>query len=1044
MGAVKPIGHGIARVHRVQDTVIKTHCWNAGMAFHFDLSTLQYSADDTLRRQMANIEDILKTRIQNNNAETFVVLVPTNSARLKRQRELLAYHPNKAVANLHVETLEKFVQKLYAQLRPTDRPNRISPGMQTLWLRKLVDRLRPETFQPMEGVKVPDSTLSLIVSTINSLSEHSATNVEWAQFSTPNTPILETLAEIYASYQKEMGNEWVDDAGMHHFLASQFQQRLMRKAFPHVTLVVVEDFDVLSKASIALLKQIAEMPNMQLCIRSDYSNENRALFGHIQKLFDELSSPNIAIREFPSQHSERNRHFADNLFRTGEPDAERWNAEEQIKLVKPVDRRDEVELIAQLIRQRVATGACELSDICVTYHDLRSYLQQISEIFPEYGIPYSVLEGIPLVHSPLVKAIFSQLKGGTSPTASPYFSTTSLANEISREEQIAPEAFKTYFAEFLREREVLCNILNLSGSSHSQARIATDSEIHAYNELNARVSELCDSLDEQRYRYKDYIEWLRLIVMHTTYQIPETDGGVRILRLSQLRSLEFDTVILGDLIDGKFPESFRPDALLPQAYARNETDLLCQNRFLFYTVLKTFRKRLYLMSPQRENETLLIPSPFLAQLEQVAKIDTEVVENMGEFSQSSFLRKYGQYLWDCEEPGTLYSREAADTLGDNVFQNLQECCSLIDHVVTVEKSREKTHNRLAYEGILTAGPLSVESSAQLRRRCDETYSITKLEKYAACPFQFFADDVLTFRKKEEVLEEEGLSALERGDLVHQILSEFHRNRPSSARLAQCSPSEIQEAKAQLREIIDKQLSNSESDNLLREIDETLLRTALRKWFEAEQKSDVNMHPSYFEVDIDYQNSLQIDDVRLKAKIDRIDVGDTVFNVIDYKTGNTIPKMPDILEGRALQLPLYIKMAQQQQNGKSIPAAGLYYKIRFDGCKVELGIGKETYKKVAYKTYNGETWKSITSKQMVSEEEFDNVIERVSGYVRQYVDAIGRGKFPLITQVKEFVDSVEDGDAPLTPRNLTAPCSYCSYKKMCRVGAMSKSSSVETS
>ena len=68
------------------------------------------------------------------------------------------------------------------------------------------------------------------------------------------------------------------------------------------------------------------------------------------------------------------------------------------------------------------------------------------------------------------------------------------------------------------------------------------------------------------------------------------------------------------------------------------------------------------------------------------------------------------------------------------------------------------------------------------------------------------------------------------------------------------------------------------------------------------------------------------------------------------------------------------------------------------------------------------------------------LERVGGYVQQYVDSISNGKFPLITRVETFVDSKEDGDAPITPRNKTASCSYCDYKRICRVGAISETPS----
>ena len=86
---------------------------------------------------MQNIEDILKARIQNNEADTFVVIVPTDTARLKRQRELIGYDPNRAVANLHVYDIENIVQRLYNQVRSPRKP--ISSGLQNLWLHEIAN-----------------------------------------------------------------------------------------------------------------------------------------------------------------------------------------------------------------------------------------------------------------------------------------------------------------------------------------------------------------------------------------------------------------------------------------------------------------------------------------------------------------------------------------------------------------------------------------------------------------------------------------------------------------------------------------------------------------------------------------------------------------------------------------------------------------------------------------------------------------------------------------------------------------------------------------
>lgn len=980
---------------------------------------------------MQNVEDILRTRIQKDDAETFVVIVPTNSARLKRQRELLQYHPSGTVANLRVHTLAKFVQRLYAQLEPPEKRTGISAGLQFLWLRELVDKPELQSFRPVQDVPAPDSTLSLIVNTINYLNARGTEDADWRALEmrardTENLH-LTALSELYRAYQRKLEPNWVDENGKHLFLATQFHQRLMKNAFPDVTLVSVEDFDVFSKADVKLLAQIADMHDMQVYFRADYREGNPALFGHVEKLFEEFRDSNVITDAVLPQRLERSSHFAHHLFRANSDEAARLELHEQIKLVKPGNRTDEVEQIAHLIRRRVKSGTCQLADICVTYHNTQPYLQRIAEIFPEHGIPYSVTEEHPLAQSPLVKAIFSCLTEDAVPPESPYFSQVELP---PKENEMTPADFQTYFDKLFKKGEVLRNVLNSPDAIESSV---ISSEIAAYRALAGLVKELCSSFDEPDEtppHYHEYVQSLRLMVAHTTYQTPETGGGVRILRLSQLRSLEFDTVILGDFVDGRFPTNYRPDALLPETHVRSESEQLCEQRFLFYVALKAFRNRLYLVSPQNENEAELVPSPFLAQLAQVADIGAEKVENTGEFSHARFLQKYGQYVWATETPETQ-PRDAA--------------MSLVNHVTRVEKSREETHTRLAYEGRLTA---SRGALTELRT----SYSVTELETYAKCPFQYFADRVLKLEALRD--EEEGLSPLEKGILVHQILFEFYANRHGQ----QLNAANFAEAKRQLDEVLErvseahrrflsaKQETAIGRDNIFWQIEKERLQIALHKWLAAECAYDLPVVPRYFEVNVGRKREhtdanlscpqpISIGGVTLEAKIDRIDVGDGVFNVIDYKTGGSTIRIRDILEGRALQLPVYLAIAKHLLNGEYLPAAGVYHKIRFDKCTVELGLGKKELNDIAFQGFNGEEWKKVGASSGQLVDSFERVIQRVSGYVAHYVDEMCDGKFQLITRVDTFVDSEEEGDFPLTPRNKTAPCNYCSYKQMCRVGAV---------
>ena len=981
---------------------------------------------------MQDIENTLKTRIQDNKANTFVIIVPTDAARLKRQRELVGYHPNRAVANLRVHTLGSLIQRLYNQVRPAK--SHISQGVQNLWLHEIADPesddssvYRYEAFRPSQDIPVPDSTLSLVADTINQLRERGET----ARNIVADNPTKIDLVHIYENYEAKLADRWIDEQGKHLHLANNFDPDFVKKAFPQVDLVIVEGFTVLSEADIKILTNIAQTPNIEMWFRTDYVEGNEDLYRNITDLVRRFKAVGVNIDADYERTSDLHQHFANNLFRAKARDTTSGcnsDKKPRIKVLKPADRSEEVEQIAHLIQKHVSKGHCKLSDICVAYYNIGQYQQHITEIFPTYGIPHSLVETVPLTKSEVIKSIFSRLSSSQVPLDDAYFSEVDPA---SHTRMFHPDAFQKYVDDILKKGGVIQHILNpMLGENHE----VTEGEIEAYRQFKRIVKELCGVLKldgVESCSLDAYIKKLRHIAKHTTYQNkPSTKAEVvRIVPLGELRSLEFDIVFFGDFVEGKFPANYQPDPLLPEIPYRDEKEQLHDNRFMFYRVLKSFRKRLYLLVPKRERDADLIPSPFLAELKKVTNAVSMNIRAPSRGSISGFLSRYGDHVWTTPTPSNK-----------EFPPEIVEMRPLINHVVKVEKSREKTHDHLAYEGMLMEGRLSVKSRERLKSRRERIYSVTDLETYAKCPFQYFTSKILGLDAKDEE-DTEGLSSLEKGVLAHEILFRFYENRREQPAISQCNEADFEAAKQQLSNVIDEMTSKATSEDLFREVDKTLLRVTLNQWLAVERKYNVTTTPRYFEISVGRRQGMtdsvlsepepvQIGNVRLNAKIDRIDVADGVFNVIDYKTGGLTLGIKDILEGRALQLPIYLEISRQLLGTGSEPTAGLYHKVRLNDCRIGLGIGRESGRNQTYVLRQ-------KTQQMLSDDTFDSVITRVSGYLRQYVNGISDGNFPLITRVETFVDSEEEGDTPITPRNKTAPCNYCSYKRVCRVGAISE-------
>ena len=183
----------------------------------------------------------------------------------------------------------------------------------------------------------------------------------------------------------------------------------------------------------AILTGIANLPSVKMGIILDFDEENESLFGYIKADYDQFLSCGFEQHSGGTETPDtapigsgfkaaRNLHFARNLFYTDrgqEPAVEKLALEDQISLLCPPNRIQEVEEIAKLIKRlALKQSAPTLDQICVTFNKLDAYAPLICEIFPLYGIPYTLEWSGRLENSTVIVSIFSlleQLQRGVPP-----------------------------------------------------------------------------------------------------------------------------------------------------------------------------------------------------------------------------------------------------------------------------------------------------------------------------------------------------------------------------------------------------------------------------------------------------------------------------------------------------------------------------------------------------------------------------------------------------------------------------------------------------
>ena len=979
---------------------------------------------------MSEIESRLRTKIQNNSADSFLVIVPNVPSRQNRERALIDYHPENATTNLQVQEIVGFINRLYSQIRSPRR--HISSGIQRLWLNEITGSDKEslnnlDTFRPTQNASVPDSTLSLIVDTINNLKGRNETQLEFVEESQTRTE----LDAICRSYENKLGSQWIDEQGKHLFLAENFDERYFKSAFPYVKLVVVEGFTVLSKANIKLLQQIANIESIEMWFRTDCHSKNKDLYWNVVNLVSEFENSGVKIDVDFERQSELHQYFAKNLFNSDNKGVERKDLSKSIKLLKPSDRSEEVETIAHTIKRLVEKENCNLKDICVTYYNISKYQQRITEVFSDYGIPYTLSEKVSLAKSTLVKEIFSLFTSNRNLHPNIYFNEN---QSILEKQSYSAQEFLDSISNILNESKTFRFILTQLLQEKSDIVEAELNGLQSFREILEEFCSVLKSEGQDNYPTHELVRKLHYIAKHTFYQkrASRTVETVKIIPLGEIRSNEFDYVFLGDFVDGGFPVQYRTDPLLPENPYRTEDEHLYDNRFLFYRVLKAFKEKLYLLSPVRDRDTELIPSIFISQLKEICLTGSEEIIDIGQHSMTSFLSSYGDYVWRADEP-----------VDDSFPSKLDGLRPIINHVVQVEKYREDTKQNTIYEGRLCTDALSIDSQRKLKALRESVYSVTDLETYANCPFQYFVSNILKTKIKEED-EEDEISRKDKGNLAHNVLFRFYKDRRDdrSPGLSLCSQENYDEAKKQLNCILEKMSDEKRNErgineqNLIWSISIDKLRAALFRWIEAEQRYTLSVLPRFFEVsfgrtpgdsdsELSSSEPIKINDVKMEGKIDRIDIGEGCFNVVDYKTGGSDIGIQDILEGRSIQLPVYLKVAKelfaQHDNLKDLsPAAALYQKVRLRKFEQKPGIGKQQLNGNAYQGYNGSSWYNFSSsnRQCLEEDDFNSFLDRICGYVELYIERITEGFFPLITRAETDVDLEIPDHAPDTPRDPT--------------------------
>ncbi len=497
---------------------------------------------------------------------------------------------------------------------------------------------------------------------------------------------------------------------------------------------------------------------------------------------------------------------------------------------------------------------------------------------------------------------------------------------------------------------------------------------------------------EQRVTLGEFLGLWTTMVRETRLA-PVTDRErVQVAGIRELVHLRVAYLFLADLTDGRMPDI---PPLLPYTTEREEgrmgtqsrREKLREERYYFLAALSAAETEICLSAAESEGTTPLVESPFLRTVEEATAATTWEPDTGTIWSARARAQGAGRAIADGRMPATGWLPEGQAT--ENVLSR-----------ITAEGASRSGPYISAWDGIL-AGEGDITADLAARFGPDRAWSPTSLEMYVGCPFRFYCAYVLGLAALPEA--ERTISAADRGSLVHEILRLFYERWRAAGHPGRPAPGEHAVAHATVRAV-----AREETDRYFWEgpvwevVKEQFLGTENGEGLfgeflaEEENAADSTLQPSLFEVSFgipgkepslsDAPVPLAVpggDNVlRVRGTIDRVDVGDGgACMVTDYKTGSA-PSQKDIREGRALQLPLYLRALETITGMEGVACS--YYTIK---------QGKTQNSIVTHDPAAAPLLGSISKKPMPASEDFTGMIDGAVTAAARAVTGIRAGRFP---------------------------------------------------
>jgi ATP-dependent helicase/nuclease subunit B len=243
------------------------------------------------------------------------------------------------------------------------------------------------------------------------------------------------------------------------------------------------------------------------------------------------------------------------------------------------------------------------------------------------------------------------------------------------------------------------------------------------------------------------------------------------------------------------------------------------------------------------------------------------------------------------------------------------------------------------DGLIKVSP-GIQTAIDQHRLAKRPYSLSALQRFATCPYQFLLATIYRLEPREEPQPLVRLDPLTRGSLFHAAQAEFYRAMQAEGALP-VSRDRLTPASRMLDEVLDRvaaeyaeKLAPAIERVWRDEVDE--LRRDLGIWVRKLADETV-WYPEYFEFSFGLSDegrdprslpaSILVDGrFMLRGSVDLIErnAEGNLLRVTDHKTGKNRSHQDQIIEGGKVLQPVLYSVAVEQGLGKKVESGRLYY------------------------------------------------------------------------------------------------------------------------